>query len=119
MRRATVREEAGPRPGGWTVAGQAGLVDAPDPVALQHRDQAGGVVFVGVRQHEDVDPVVPGREPLIELDQEPVRVRPAVDDHPPTLAALDEDPVALPDVEGHDPRHAIRAMPDGERKAQC
>ena len=61
-------------------------------------------------QDEDVDPAVPRRQPPIELDEEPVRIGSAVDEHPAASTALDEDRVALADVEDRDPRRPVRAM---------
>jgi hypothetical protein len=74
------------------------------------------VVLVGVGQDEDVDPAVPGWQPPIELDEEAVRIRAGVDEHPTAVAALDEDRVALADVEDGDPRRAVD--PVREREAE-
>ena len=43
-------------------------------------------------------------------------IGPAVDDHPAAATALDEDPVALPDVEDDDARDAVGPMDDDERE---
>ena len=55
-------------------------------------------------------------------DEQPVGVRPAVDEHPAAAAALDQDRVALPDVEHRDPGDAAAAASatasvDGRRRA--
>ena len=53
------------------------------------------MVLVRVGQDDDVDPAVPRREAPIERDEQPVRVRSAVDEQPAAARALDEDRVAL------------------------
>jgi len=60
------------------------------------------MVLVRVRQDEDVDATIPGRQAFVECDEEASRVRPAVDDEPSTALALHEDAVALTDVEDRD-----------------
>ncbi len=57
------------------------------------------MVLVRVREHDEVDPAVPRRDPGVEGDEEPIRVRAAVHEQPATPRRLDEDRVALPDVE--------------------
>jgi len=113
-RRPAGGEEARPRVVGGSLAREPGLVDAPDAVLLQHGDQPRRMVLVGVRQHEDVDPAVPGRQPLVQVLQQPVRVGAAIDDEAPAGAALDEDRVALTDVEDHEPRDVVGAMTNGQ-----
>ena len=61
------------------------------------------MVFVRVGQDDDVQAAVPRRDPLVERDEHPVRVRAAVDEHPGTGARLQQDRVALADVEHRDP----------------
>ena len=63
------------------------------------------MILVGMGQDDDVDPPVPRRNPPIELDEEPVRIRPAIDEHSPAAVPLDEDRISLPDIEDGDPRH--------------
>ena len=84
----------------------AGFEHPPNPVPLQHPHQARDVILVGMGQHDDVDPPVPGRDALVQGHQEAVRVRPAIDQHARTAPALDQDRVALPHVEHHEPRRA-------------
>jgi len=92
----------------------AGLVDPPDPIALEQERQAGDMILVRMGQDQDVDPAVPGRQATIELDQEAIRVRSAIDQHPRATTALDEDRIALSDVENRDPRRAVGPMGDDE-----
>ena len=70
------------------------------------------MVLVRVRQDDRVDPPVPRRDPLVEDDEEPVRVGAAVDEEPAAARALDEDRVALPDIEHAHPRDAGRSADD-------
>lgn len=91
-------------------AGHTGLVDSLDPIALQHQDQAGDVVLVRMGEHDRVDSTVPRREPLVERDQQAPRVRTAIDQQPAPEAALDEDRVTLPHVEGDDPGEPVGAV---------
>ena len=76
------------------------------------------MVLVRVGQDEDVDPAIPRRQPSVELDEEPIGIGAAVDQHPPAAAALDEDRIALADVEDGDPRRAVGSVGDrhGERR---
>ena len=64
------------------------------------------MVLVRVAEHDGVDPPVPRRDPLVEVDEQAVRVRPAVDQQPTAARSFDEDGIALPDVED---RHASRS----------
>ncbi len=84
------------------LAVHPGLEDPAHPVPLQDPDEAGDVVLVGMRQHDEVDPAIPRRDAGIELQEQPLRVRSAVHEHPAAGPALDEDRVALPDVEHHE-----------------
>ena len=95
----------------------ARLVHATDPVARQQCGQARNVVLVRVGEHQDVDATIPRRQSLIERDEEASRVGPAVDEEPAAPTTLDEDPVALADVEDHDPHEPVRVMRqrDGQR----
>jgi hypothetical protein len=86
----------------------AGLEDAADTIAIEQQGEPGDMVLVRVRQDDRVEPPVPRRDSPIELDEEPVRIGPAVDQEPPPVGALDEDRVALADIEDGDPCHARR-----------
>ena len=71
----------------------------PHAVPLEQRRKAAHVILVRVRQHDDVDAAVPGRDPLIEGRQQRRAVRAAIDEHTTAALALDQDRVALADVE--------------------
>ena len=62
------------------------------------------MILVGVAEDHGLDPTVPWRDATIELDEEPVRVRPAVDQQAAAVRTLDEDGIALPDIEDRDAR---------------
>jgi hypothetical protein len=97
---------------------RARLVHTTDPVAREQRRQAGDVVLVRVREHQEVDPAVPWRQPLVEGDEEASRIGSTVHDEPSATAALDEDPVALPDVEDDDPNDPVGPMGEGDGQRQ-
>lgn len=88
------------------VAGEPRLVHATDAIAVQEEREAGSVVLMRVAQDDEVDPVVPRREALVEDPDEPRRIRAAVDEEPPAVGRLHEDRIALPDVEDRDRRDA-------------
>ncbi len=75
-------ERLGPGRVAWARTAHAGLEHPPDPVPRQQHREAGDVVLVRVRQHQDVDPAVPRWEATIERDEQPVRVRTTVDQQP-------------------------------------
>ena len=103
-----------PRDPAGAGAAHAGFVDLPDAVPLQHPDQACDVVLVRMGQHQHVDPAVPRRDAGVQLEQEPVRVRPAVDEHPGPAPALEQDGIPLADVEHHETGRAGRGIPERE-----
>jgi hypothetical protein len=57
------------------------------------------MVLVWVRQDDGIKPAIPRRDPPIELDEQPVWIRSAVDEQAPAARALNEDRIALPDVQ--------------------
>ncbi len=95
--RLVPRLPAGPRPA------HPRLEHAPHPVALQHPDETRDVVLVGVREHDDVEAPIPGRQGGVEFGEDAVWVRAAIDEHPRPVAALHEDCVALAHVKHDDP----------------
>ncbi len=95
-----------PRLVAWPRPPHPGLEHPLDVVPLEEQGQPRDVVLVRVRQDDDVDAPVPRRQPPIELDEQPIRVGPAVDEQSATARALDEDGVTLPDVEDGEPRDA-------------
>lgn len=83
------------RPG----AVHARLEDPAHLVPLQDADEAIDVVLVGMCEHQDIDPAVPGRDARIEGEEQPVRVRPAVHQDSPACGRLQQDRVTLADVQ--------------------
>jgi hypothetical protein len=114
--RPTVGQPRRPCPVAGTRPDHARLVHAADPIAREQRGQARHVVLVRVGQDQDVDAAVPRRESFVERDEQASGIRPTVDDESPTPVTLDQDPVALPDVEDHDADDPVG--PVGERHGQ-
>ncbi len=102
--------EPGRIPG--TRAARAGLEHLPNPIALKEPRQAGDVVFVRMRQDDRVDAAIPRRQPTIEGDQQPGRIRSTIHEQPAAVRTLDQDRVALTHVQHGDPRHPGRASRD-------
>ncbi|HVL53566.1 MAG TPA: hypothetical protein VM344_04845 [Vitreimonas sp.] len=92
------------------------LQHPPDAVALQQQGEAGDMILVWVAQDQCVESAVPRRQPLVKRQEQAIGVRAAVDQDPPAPRALDEDGVALPDVEHDDRRPAGRAMDHHEAR---
>jgi hypothetical protein len=116
MWRAAGGQRRRPRSIAGTRPNHARLVHATDPVPREQRRQARHVVFVRVGQHQDVDASVPGRQSLIEGDEEASRIGPTIDEEPPAAATLDQDSIALTDIEdnhAHEPVWVMRQR-DGQ-----
>ena len=94
-----------------------GLERPTDAISLEQHGQPSDVIFVRVRQDDGIEPAIPRRDPPIELDEQPVGIRPAVDEQAPAARALDEDRVALPDVQDRH-RRAARGPFDDDRSRQ-
>jgi hypothetical protein len=93
-----------------------GLEQPTDLVAPEQERDAGHVILVRVRQDDQIEPSVPRWKERIEGLREPIRVRPAVDEQAAAAAALDEDRVALPDVEDRHPYGAARPAGHSDRR---
>ena len=109
-RDARLRERRRPRRVARAGPAHPGLEHPPHAVAARgaaraprRGPRAGGVRITSV------DPPIPGREALVERHEQPIRVGPAVDEQAAAARALDEDRVALADVEDRDPRRGRRA----------
>ncbi len=83
-RRARSGEIAQPR--GVTRARSAHprLEDARHVVSLEEERKTGDVILVRMAQHDGVDPAIPRRDSSVEVDQQAIRVRPAVDEQSPS-----------------------------------
>ncbi len=106
------------------------LEDATDPVACQQQGEAGDVVLVRMGQDHGIDPPVPRRDPRVEHDEQPIRVGAAIHEKPSAAGTLDEDRVALADVEDRDAGDPGRSCSqdaaghrdrddEGDRRASC
>jgi hypothetical protein len=95
-------------------APHARLRDGADPVARQQHGQTGDMVFVRMGDHDQVDAPVPGRESGVEHGQQAVRIRAGIDEQPRAVVALQQDGVALADVEHGEPQPAVRTCHGAE-----
>jgi hypothetical protein len=94
-------------PGSRTA--HAGLEDPNHAVALEEQGEARDVVFVRMAEDDDVDAAIPRRDPTIQGDQQAVGIGPAVDQQTPSARSLDQDRIALADVEDRDPGEPRRS----------
>lgn len=98
-----------------TRPGQSGVEHPADAIALEQARQAGNMVLVRVSEHDEVDPTIPRGDVLVELEDQTIGVGSAVDEHPRTAIALDEDRVSLAHVEDrHD--HAAVGPRGGDQR---
>jgi hypothetical protein len=85
-----------------TRSDHARLEDPADPVAPNEPGQAARVILVRMAEDQDVDAPVPRRNPGIKLDDQAIRIRPAVDQQPPAPVSFDQDRIALANIEDRD-----------------
>src|SRR5207237_8123169 len=86
-------------------------------VALEHSDEAVGVVRVRMGQRDDVDTAGPRRKARPKLCEESTWVGTAVDEERPS-GDLDQERIALTDVERPDPQDRARQDDHGRRRAE-
>jgi hypothetical protein len=93
-------DEGQPEPGRvpGTRSAHPRLERPPDAVPVEEQREPGDVILVRMGEHDRVQPSVPRRHAPVELDEEALGVRAAVDEDPPAGGTLDEDRVALPDI---------------------
>jgi hypothetical protein len=89
-------------------AGHPRLDQPPHPVAFDQQREAAHVVLVGVGEDDEVDPAVPRRNPRVQGHEQPIGVRATVHEQPPSPRRLDEDCVALANVEHDDVDAPVR-----------
>lgn len=111
-------ELAAPRGVAGSGSDHARLEHPADVVSLEQQRQSGDVILVGMAEDKGIDPTIPGRQPLVQGDQQPAGIRPAIDEESTAAATLHEDRIALPDVEDRDARHAVRSVDHRERHAE-
>ena len=104
------RQLGGPGRIPGTRAAHAGLEDLFDPVPAEQQREARDVVLVRVGQHDRVEPAIPGRDQAVELDEQAIGIRAAVDQEAPAVGALDENRVALADIEDGDGRRSCGSL---------
>lgn len=93
-----------------------------DSVALQHIDQPSDVVLVGMRQEQDVDASREVRPRGPQAAKRELRVNAAVHQDRAAHGGLDQDRVALPDVERGEMQAAVRQLRErdrGEYRDEC
>jgi hypothetical protein len=78
-RRAVLAEAIAPRRVTGPGPAHPRLEHPRDAVPRQEQRQTGHVVLVWVGQDHRVDATVPWRDQAVELDEQPIRVRPAID----------------------------------------
>jgi hypothetical protein len=87
-------------------------------MSVEHVDEPGHVVLVGVAHDEDVDATGEERSIGPDAPQRQLGIRPAVDEHRCSVRRLDEDRVALPDVENGQVELTVRPLRDRDRKEE-
>ena len=90
----------------------ARLHDLRYAIAVQDRRESGHVIFVRVREHHEIEPTIPGRDALVEQRDEPVRIGARVDEGATTVGSLEQDRIALADIQNRHVQSAVRACPD-------
>jgi hypothetical protein len=91
-----------------TGTGHSGLDDACHSIAIDDEREAAHVILVRVGHDDEIDPAIPRRNPFVEGDEQPVRVRAAVHEQAPTRGRLHEDRITLAHVERDDVETAVR-----------
>ena len=85
-----------------------------DGVAREQSGEPRHVILVRMRQDDDVEAAIPSRDVLIEGDEQPVGIGPAIDEQPAPARRLQQDRVTLPDIEPRELRRPVRSLGDGE-----
>ena len=84
------------------VAAHAVLGEDADAVAGHQAGEAADVVLVRVCEERDIDAPIPDRDALVEPAHEQVRVPATIDEDTGAVVGLEEDRIALSDVEHRD-----------------
>jgi hypothetical protein len=98
------------------VVGDAGVRQRADPETGQDLDEAGHVVLVRMAEHHHVDAPREERQAPAEPPQGQLGIRPAIDQHRGAAGRLDQDRVALPDVEHGHVQSTVGPGGDGDRQ---
>jgi|1186.fasta_scaffold01662_6 hypothetical protein len=81
--------------------------DIADSVTLKQKREPADMVFVRMRQHDEVEPPIPRRHTRVEQGQKAVGIRARVDEDTATVRPLQEDRVALADIQHRDVKPAV------------
>ncbi len=114
-RRRSVRIGQQALEGGILVA-DARLEDGADAEAVEHVDQSGDVILVRMGQHQQVDASREERQVRADASKGELRIRAAVDQHGGTGGRLDQDGVALSDVERREVQPPVGLRAEGDRQ---
>ena len=88
-RRPGAAESGGPGGIAGARPAHARLEDLADTISIEQERQTGDVVLVRMGQDDRVDPPVPRRDPLVEVDEQAVRVGTAIDQQATAARTLD------------------------------
>jgi hypothetical protein len=110
----SVQHRFGGRLGQEMVVGRilecdAGVEEGTNAESFEHADQAGDVILVRVAEHQNVDPMGVERQVRAQATQGQLRIGTAVDEHRGAGGRLDQDRVALADVEHGQVQPSVRA----------
>ena len=87
---------------GGVLEGNPGMEDGADREALGNLDEPGDVVLVWMCEQDDVDPTREERQVRADAPEGELRIGTAVDEHGRAAGCLNEDRVALADIQyGH------------------
>jgi hypothetical protein len=96
----------------------AGMEDSSDLKALEHVDEAGDVILVGMTEHHQVDASCEEGQVRAETAQREPWVRAAVDQHRCAVRCLHEDGIALSDIQHRHVQATVGARGDRDGKEQ-
>lgn len=101
-----------------TRSDHSGLEQTLHPVLVEHGDQTGHVILVRMGQDDDVDAPIPRWQALVERHDEAPGVRTAIDQEAAAARSLQEDRIALPDVEDRQARDAVGPVGGRDRQGR-
>jgi hypothetical protein len=93
---------ADPRRIAGSRSAHPGFEHAIHVVTLEEERESGHMILVGMGQDDGVDPAIPRRDAAVERDKESIGIGSAIDQQSATVGTLDEDGVALSDIEDRD-----------------
>lgn len=102
------RRIAGSRPD------HAGLEHPLHRVPAQQGRQPGGVILMRVAEDHDVDSPIPRRQRLVQRHEQAPGIRSAIHEEASTALTLQEDRIALPDVENREPGDPVWSVGSGD-----